>query len=148
MESKMIEKKLKNLKADTPAQFGIMTPQHMVEHLTVTVEIAYNRINIPEFEPSEKQQFQKRALLDSDMDFPRGVVAPGMNAGDLMPLRSANLDEAKQRLIDSITAYNEFFESDTNATTVHPRFGMLAYAEWERFHPKHFAHHFKQFGIW
>ncbi|PZX50115.1 oxepin-CoA hydrolase/3-oxo-5,6-dehydrosuberyl-CoA semialdehyde dehydrogenase [Algoriphagus ratkowskyi] len=148
MESKMIEKKLKNLKANTPAQFGIMTPQHMVEHLTITVKIAYNRIKIPEFEPSEKQKFQKRALLDSDMDFPRGVLAPGTNAGDLMPLRSSNLDEAKQQLIESITAYNEFFESDTNATTVHPRFGMLDYAEWERFHPKHVAHHFKQFGVW
>jgi oxepin-CoA hydrolase/3-oxo-5,6-dehydrosuberyl-CoA semialdehyde dehydrogenase len=148
MDSKIIEKKLKKLNADTPAQFGIMTPQHMVEHLTVTVKIAYNRIKIPEFEPNEKQKFQKRALLNSDMEFPRGVVAPGMNAEDLMPLRSSNLDEAKQQVLDSITAYNTYFELDTDGTTVHPRFGKLTYAEWEIFHLKHFEHHFKQFGIW
>lgn len=148
MESKIIEKKLNKLNTDTPAQFGIMSPQHMVEHLTVTVKIAYNRIKIPEFEPGEKQKFQKRALLDTDMDFPRGVIAPGMKTGDLMPLRSENLDEAKQQLVDSIIAYNTFFESSPDIKTVHPRFGKLNYQEWERFHPKHFEHHFKQFGIW
>ena len=98
--------------------------------------------------PSEKQKFQKRALLDTDMVFPKGVVAPGLKAGALMPLRSVNLDEAKQQLLDSIIAYNTFFESSPDITTVHPRFGKLNYAEWERFHPKHFEHHFKQFDIW
>ena len=147
MESTTIEERLKKLKADTPAQFGIMSPQHMVEHLTVTVKIAYNRIQIPDFEPSEKQKSQKLALLETNMDFPKGVIAPGMKAGDLLPLRSSNLAEAKQQLIASITAYNTFFESYPDTTTVHPRFGMLNYKEWEKFHPKHFEHHFKQFGI-
>tara|TARA_R110002020_G_scaffold436289_4_gene646497 strand:+ start:689 stop:1135 length:447 start_codon:yes stop_codon:yes gene_type:complete len=148
MEYKIIEKKLKRLNEDTPAQFGIMTPQHMVEHLTITVKIAYNRIMIPDFEPSEKQKVQKRALLDTEIPFPKGVKAPGLNAGDLMPLRSQNLDDAKQQLLDSIIAYNTFFESSPDFTTVHPRFGKLNYSEWEKFHPKHFEHHFKQFGIW
>ena len=89
MDSKTLEKKLKNLEADTPAKFGIMTPQHMLEHLTLTVKISYNRIKIPEFEPSEKQQFQKRALLDTTME--------------LLPLRNHNLEEAKEQLIESLT---------------------------------------------
>ena len=148
MESKIIEKKLKKLTPDTPAQFGIMSSQHMVEHLTVTVKIAYNRIKIPDFEPSEKQLVQKRALLDTDMAFPKGVVAPGLKVGDLIPLRSVDLDEAKQLLVASIIAYNSFFESSPDIKTVHPRFGKLNYLEWERFHPKHFEHHFKQFNIW
>ncbi|PZX50493.1 DUF1569 domain-containing protein [Algoriphagus chordae] len=148
MDSKLIEKKLKNLKADTPAQFGIMTPQHMVEHLTITVKISYNRIKIPEFELSEKQKFQKRALLETSMEFPRGVLAPGVKAGDLHPLRSVDLDEAKQQLVDSIVAYNEFFAYEPNIDTIHPRFSRLNHEEWEKFHTKHFMHHFKQFGIW
>lgn len=148
MDPKQIEKKLKNLSNDTPSLFGIMTPQHMVEHLTVTVKISYNRIKIPEFELSEKQMFQKSALLDSPMEFPVGVKAPGLKHDELMPLRSSNLEEAKQQLISSLVAYNSFFEFDPNATTVHPRFGLLNYEEWQRFHPKHFKHHFKQFGIW
>ncbi|REG78308.1 DinB family protein [Algoriphagus antarcticus] len=148
MYIKMIEKKLEKLKADTQAQFGIMTPQHMVEHLTVTIKISYNRIKIPEFELSEKQKFQKTALLDTSIEFPQGVKAPGMNVGELMALRSSNLKEAKEQLLASLTDYNTFFEMDPTATTIHPRFSKLNYAEWERFHPKHFKHHFKQFGIW
>ena len=125
-----------------------MTPQHMLEHLTLTVKISYNRIKIPEFEPSEKQQFQKRALLDTTMEFPRGILAPNMKSGELLPLRNNNLEEAKEQLIESLTGYDAFFNSDPEATTVHPRFGKLNYSEWERFHPKHFKHHFEQFGIW
>ena len=148
MDAKQIEKELKNLGNDTPSLFGIMTPQHMVEHLTVTVKISYNRIKIPEFELSEKQKFQKSALLDSPMEFPVGVKAPGLKHEELMPLRSSNLEEAKQQLISSLVAYNSFFELDPNATTVHPRFGLLKYEVWQRFHPKHFKHKLKQCECW
>ncbi|RAI84157.1 DinB family protein [Algoriphagus yeomjeoni] len=148
MDPNQIDKKLQKLENDKVPLFGIMTPQHMVEHLTITVKISYNRLKIPEFELSEKQKFQKTALLESPMEFPIGIKAPGLKAGDLMPLRSSNLDEAKQQLIASIKAYNTYFELDPHATTVHPRFSSLTYEEWEIFHPKHFKHHFKQFGIW
>lgn len=148
MDTQIIEKKLDKLKIDTPAEFGIMTPQHMVEHLTITVKISYNKIKITDFELSEKQKYQKKALLDTPMDFPRGVTAPGMDEGELIPLRNSTLEEAKKQLVSSITDYNTFFKLSPTATTVHPRFGRLNYAEWEKFHPKHFKHHFKQFGIW
>ncbi|WP_343849119.1 DUF1569 domain-containing protein [Algoriphagus jejuensis] len=148
MNITQIEKCLENLTVDTPAKFGIMTPHHMVEHLTITVKISYNRIKIPEFELNEKQHLQKKALLDTPLEFPKGILAPGMNAGELMPLRSADLAEAKKQLMASVLAYHEFFAADPHAKSVHPRFGKLTYAEWERFHPKHFKHHFEQFRIW
>lgn len=148
MDIELIEKSLEKLGTDTLAKFGIMTPQHMIEHLTVTIKISYNRIKIPEFELSEKQKFQKAALLDTPMDFPKGVLAPGMDIGELMPLRRSNLAEAKKQLLSSILGYHDFFTTDSTATSVHPRFGKLDYAEWERFHRKHFKHHFEQFGIW
>ena len=148
MKREIIQKSLERLATDTPASFGIMTPQHMVEHLTLTVKISYNRIKIPEFDLSEKQKLQKTALLDTALEFPKGVFAPGMKAGELIPLRNKNLSEAKEQLLDSISAYHTYFASNPTVTTVHPRFGQLTYAEWERFHPKHFKHHFEQFGIW
>ena len=148
MDIELIEKRLEKLGTDTPAKFGVMTPQHMIEHLTVTIKISYNRIKIPEFELSEKQKFQKATLLDTPMDFPKGVLAPGMNVGELMPLKSSYLAEAKKQLLSSILAYHDFFTTNPTATPVHPRLGKLDYAEWESFHPKHFKHHFEQFGIW
>ncbi len=56
--------------------------------------------------------------------------------------------EAKEQLIESLTGYEAFFNSDPDASTVHPRFGKLNYSEWKKFHPKHFKHHFEQFGVW
>jgi hypothetical protein len=148
METEKIKTQLEKLTADTPASFGIMTPQHMLEHLTLTVKISYDRIRVPDFEPSEELKLQKTALLDTEMEFPKGLKAPGMKGVELLPLKNANLSEAKEQLLSSIEAYHTYFASNPNATTVHPRFGKLTFAEWERFHTKHFKHHFGQFGIW
>ncbi len=147
MDTSKIAQRLEKLREHTLAQFGIMTPQHMVEHLTLTVKISYNRIKIPEFVPNEKQLAQKRILLDTPAQFPLGVVAPGTTAGDLLPLKYTSLSEAKEQLLASLNAYNGYFHSTPDATSVHPRFGSLNHAEWERFHRKHFEHHLEQFGL-
>lgn len=146
MDSLLIESQLKNLNPDSPAQFGIMTPQHMVEHLTVTMKLSSGRIKLPEFEPNEKQLMQKQALIYTDMEFPKGVRAPNSD-GELPDLRFPDLDTAKEKLIQSIQEYEEVFEKNPDFKSIHPRFGFLTHEEWEKFHQKHFTHHFGQFGI-
>lgn len=146
MERETIESRLKSLTETSPREFGIMSPQHMVEHLILTVKLSYGRIKIPEFEPNEKQLAQKHALIYSEITFPRGVRAPGL--GDqLLELRFPNLEFAKFELIKGINDYFTFFEENPDSRTMHPRFGKLNHEEWERFHKKHIEHHFEQFGI-
>jgi hypothetical protein len=146
MDKELIFSRLKNLTEDSHREFGIMTPQHMVEHIILTVKLSYGRIKIPEFEPNEKQLMQKQALIYSDISFPRGIRAPGI--GDqLLALRFSDLDNAKLELQKSLNEYNAYFKSNPEAKTIHPRFGNLTYQEWELFHDKHFDHHFGQFGI-
>lgn len=146
MDTQEISSRLKNLTEQSQAKFGIMTPQHMVEHLILTVKLSYGRIKIPEFEPNEKQLMQKQALIYSDILFPKGVRAPGI--GDhLLDLRFENLLSAKNELFKSINDYHNFFSENSAELTTHPRFGKLTYDEWERFHHKHFSHHFEQFEI-
>ncbi|MFN3999465.1 DUF1569 domain-containing protein [Algoriphagus sp.] len=146
MDRESIVSRLKNLTEESPREFGIMTPQHMVEHLILTVKLSYGRIQIPEFEPNEKQLMQKQALIYSDISFPRGIRAPGI--GDqLLDLRFSDLDTAKLELLKSLDDYSTYFTSNPEAKTVHPRFGKLTHQEWELFHQKHFEHHFGQFGI-
>ncbi len=145
MDKKLIQQKLSGLTEATTAQFGTMTPQHMVEHLTLTVKIAY-KIKWPEFEPSEKQLKQKEMLLHTDLDFPKGFQAPGTN-GTLLPLKYATLTEAKEQLLRSVEEYNDYFKPAPWQLTVHPRLGWLNFSEWEKFHLKHFKHHFEQFGL-
>ena len=146
MDIELYKSRLANLEQETPAKFGKMTPQHMVEHLILTVKISYERIKIPEFEPSEKLLAQKQALLFTDIPFPLGVRAPGMEEG-LLQLKFPNLGNAKEELQKSLDAFEEYFIQNPNKLTVHPRFGKLSFTEWKLFHPKHFEHHFNQFGI-
>lgn len=146
MNSKNIKNKIKDLTKESKALFGIMTPQHMVEHLTITMKISSEKIKILDFEPNEKQLSQKKLLLYSSIDFPKGIRAPG-SSGELSDLKMKDLEVAKEKLIISIEEFNSFFEENPEAETIHPRFGKLTHSEWLLFHPKHFAHHLGQFGI-
>ncbi len=146
MERKVIEQKITLLKAETKAHFGIMTAQHMIEHLVLTVKLSYGRIKLPEFEPTEKQLMQKHALLYTEIDFPKGVFVPEIGQ-KLLDLRYPDLDTAKNELLNSIDAYNSHFAESLQDMTLHPRFGKLTHDEWERFHKKHFDHHLGQFGL-
>lgn len=146
MNIQTIQSRIEKLQADSPALFGIMTAQHMIEHLILTVKLSYGRIKIPDFEPNEKQLAQKQALLFSDMEFPKGVKAPGLPES-LMELKYANLEEAKAELLKSLNAYNAAFQENSELKTLHPRFGKLSHEEWERFHTKHFDHHLGQFEV-
>ncbi|MBN7811802.1 DUF1569 domain-containing protein [Algoriphagus sp. H41] len=147
MEIHQILHRLQKLASDSPAQFGVMSPQHMVEHLSLTVKISYDRIKIPEFEPGKNELVLKQELLYSSIQFPRGIRAPGLGEGALLPLRFSNLNEAKEELLKSLTNYTRYFKENPEARPVHPRFGRLMHGEWEIFHAKHFEHHLRQFGV-
>jgi len=146
MDKGSIGSRLKKLTEASQREFGIMTPQHMVEHLILTIKLSYGRIKIPEFEPNEKQLLQKQALIHSDISFPRGIRAPGLGE-ELLALRFPDLETSKLQLLKSLEEYDSFFESNPEAKPIHPRFGKLTHQEWELFHKKHFEHHFVQFGI-
>ena len=148
MDLSLIEKKLSSLNEESQAEFGMMTAQHMVEHLTITLKLASGRIAYPPFTPSEQQLEWKEALLFTPMEFPKGIKAPGIKTHELMPLKYPSLQEAKIQLLKAIREYNTFFEENPDGLTNHPRFGMLNHQEWELFHPKHFKHHLGQFNCW
>ncbi len=145
MNKETLLQRLNQLHTTTAAQFGILTPQHMVEHLILTVKMSAGRIPIPEFVPNEKQLAQKQALLFTDIPFPRGVKAPGL-PDTLLDLRFPDLETAKAELIKSWDAYQLLFKENPTKQTFHPRFGLLNFDEWERFHAKHIDHHLGQFG--
>lgn len=146
MNNQSIVSRLKSLTETSQRHFGIMTPQHMVEHLILTIKLSYGRIKIPEFEPNEKQLLQKQALIYSEITFPRGIRAPGLGE-KLLDLRFPDLETSKLQLMKSIEEYEYFFVINPEEKTIHPRFGKLTHLEWELFHKKHFEHHFVQFGI-
>jgi oxepin-CoA hydrolase/3-oxo-5,6-dehydrosuberyl-CoA semialdehyde dehydrogenase len=145
MTKETLLQRLQHLSVTTEAQFGILTPQHMVEHLILTVKMSAGRIPIPEFVPNEKQLAQKQALLFTDLPFPKGIKGPGL-PDTLLDLRFPDLETAKAELIKSWDAYQLLFKENPTKQTTHPGFGLLNFDEWERFHAKHNDHHLGQFG--
>ena len=145
MTKETLLQRLDQLNGDSKAKFGILTPQHMVEHLTISLKLSVGKIPIPVFEPNEKQLARKQALLFTDIPFPQGIKAPGL-PDTLLDLRFPDLEIAKAELIKSWDAYQLLFQENPTKQTPHPRFGLLNFEEWERFHAKHMDHHLSQFG--
>ena len=145
MTKEILVQRLQQLSLQSEAKFGILTPQHMVEHLILTLKMSTGRIPIPEIVPTEKQLAQKQALLFTDIPFPQGIKAPGL-PDTLLDLRYPDLETAKVELIKSYDAYHQLFQENPTKHTPHPGFGLLNFEEWEHFHAKHMDHHLGQFG--
>lgn len=135
------------LRNDTKPIFGKMTAQHMVEHLIVTLKLSVGKIKYPSFTPSERALIAKQNLLFTELEMGMGMTPPN-DTGELYPLKYPNLGKAKKALLQAWDEYISFYENNDKASEVHPRFGFLGKDEWNRFHFKHFMHHFKQFGVW
>ncbi len=145
MTKEILLQRIQHLSLQSEAKFGILTPQHMVEHLILTLKMSAGRIPIPEIVPTEKQLARKQALLFTDLPFPQGIKAPGL-PDTLLDLRYPDLETAKSELIKSFDAYQLLFQENLTKHTPHPGFGLLNFEEWQRFHAKHMDHHLGQFG--
>nr|WP_284041183.1 DUF1569 domain-containing protein [Polaribacter sp. Z022] len=60
-------------------------------------------------------------------------------------VKFANVGEAMNDLFNQIDDFYTHFKTATSEN--HPFFGELDYEYWQKFHVKHFTHHFKQFGL-
>lgn len=136
---------LEQLTSDQQPAWGIMTPHHMLEHLIVTFKMSIGRIKIPVV--SKEEDFPKlKAYLMKDSPMRRSVPSPtGKN--ELQPLRSASLEEAKDKLISEISSFLAYMHANPAAIADHPFGGPMTSAEWLFFHKKHFKHHFIQFSL-
>jgi oxepin-CoA hydrolase/3-oxo-5,6-dehydrosuberyl-CoA semialdehyde dehydrogenase len=133
----ILEKLLDNSKP----LWGKMTPQHMVEHLILTLQTSDGKIKVECVTPTEKLPASKRFLLSS-RPLPKLFINPVIGP-DLLPLKFSNLDVAKKMLKQELEDYYKFFKENPDAKTTHVTFGDLDKDEWGRaaFHPCliHFA---------
>lgn len=137
---------LNKLSADTTPLWGGMTPQHMVEHLTVTIGASSGKMNLEQTSTSEEAAAAKQALIYSDMQIKQGVKNALMGEG-LPPYVNASLQDAIGELQTELQHFESYYAANPSATHVQPRLGALTHDEWIIFHGKHFTHHFKQFGL-
>ena len=125
--------------------WGKMTPQHMVEHLILAVQMSNGKLKLECFNPPEKVPTLKKFLMGS-RPMPKLFVNPVIGE-DLRPLENSSLLEAIDKLTNEIDDHVIFFDNNPGAKTVNVTFGELNKEEWDVFHNKHFTHHLSQFGL-
>lgn len=127
-------------------QWGILRPQHMVEHLEWLFLLALQGHEVPLVTPEDRIGILQESLYNY-RPFPEFFQHPLLRKDELEPLRHSNLAAAKAALLKAIDDIKAFFKANPEATVPHPVFGQLDHYEWELMNRKHFYHHFRQFGL-
>ena len=144
-QSTDIIQKLKALPLDKKPVWGIMTPQHMVEHLIVSTKMSNGGLTIPCRVPKELLPKYKEIVLNPAIEMERGIKAGGMEG--LLDLRYPSMDAAIEKLESEIEKFHTYFKENPGATIVNPVVDEIGYEDWIIFHNKHYTHHFKQFEL-
>lgn len=139
--------RVKNLSAGTMGNWGKMNAQQMIEHLAAFFYVSTGKIKFDLVTPAEHLPKYKEFLL-SDKEFRENTKAPSNVIGEeAIPLRYATMEEAMEKLVAAIDAFENYFKEDPSKTTLHPVFGELNFDEWVLLHYKHVTHHLRQFGL-
>lgn len=147
MTESEIKKALSRLSADMTPKWGIMTPQHMLEHLEYTYKIASGEIQDFEVATPEKILEKVHASLYNYEKFPRNSRFPRLKKDTLEALKHPDLETAKQKFLEQREKYVDFFKTHTEAKVKNIVFGELNKYESYLLERKHLNHHFEQFGL-
>ncbi len=136
---------LLSLTKESIPRWGIMTAQHMVEHLSYTVKLSNGKKSVNLNIPIEQLE-SRRSFLFGPQPFAKNIKSY-TGAAVLQDLKLPDLAAAKTELLDEIQAFLTYFEGHDGLKPMHHTFGELTKQEWLIFHQKHFKHHFLQFGL-
>jgi oxepin-CoA hydrolase/3-oxo-5,6-dehydrosuberyl-CoA semialdehyde dehydrogenase len=138
---------LKNLATDTPAKWGKMNAQQMLEHLEDFFSVSIEEKIFPLVTPEEQLPLYQKFLY-SDKQFRENTKAPLDIIGEEpLPVRGADLLTAQQNLQQTTANFFKYFIDNPGKQTVHPVFGSLTFEEWVLLHYKHVTHHYRQFSL-
>jgi oxepin-CoA hydrolase/3-oxo-5,6-dehydrosuberyl-CoA semialdehyde dehydrogenase len=147
MTEEKIQECLNDLKEDAKPAWGIMTPQHMIEHLEYTYKIASGEIQDFEITTPEKILEKVKNSLWNYKKFPKNSQFPLLKKDTLAPLKYSNFNTAVEKLKVQREKYLEYFKENPDALLSNMVFGKLNKYEWYLLERKHLNHHFEQFGL-
>lgn len=134
------------IRGDEQPAWGMMTIQHMIEHLVFPLNFATGVINAPIFTPDEKLPRNREFLL-SPYGLMKYFKMPLLPKDENPPLMTADLDAAKVLLLQTMADFEASVDAPGFTEANHPIFGKLDRRQWYIFQYKHFMHHFLQFGL-
>ena len=137
---------ISKLKDSSKANWGLMGPQHMVEHLIFHFQTAMGQIETAVVTPEDRLEKWQDSLWNY-IPMPQEFKHPKLNPEAAMPLVYSNLAEAKMELEKAFDAYQTYFKANPVAKNPNAVFGPLDKTHWDLMSRKHFDHHFRQFGL-
>jgi len=148
MTDEKIQECLNKLTENTKAKWGIMTPQHMIEHLEFSYRVASGEIQDFEISTPEKHIEKVKNTLYNYEKMPQHYNMPLMKKDKVEDLLHESLEVAKQNLLEARKQYIQYYKSNPEEKSFkNPVFGVLNRYEWYLQERKHLNHHFEQFGL-
>lgn len=147
MTNEKVAECLNKLTENVQPSWGILTPQHLLEHLEQGYRIMSGEIQDFEIATPEKILDKVHNSLYNYDKFPMGTKFPTMKKDALEDLIHPDFATAKAKFFEAREQYKTFFKENPEALMKNMVFGeMNKYASYllER---KHLNHHFEQFGI-
>jgi len=134
------------LKPETKANWGLMTAQHMLEHLEYFLKMAVGQVKTTLAIPEEKIERYQESLYNY-RQMTKNFKHPEFNEEKTEPLVHESFEIAKKSFLEAYDAFELHFEENPEAETLNTMFGNLNKEMWDLLNRKHFNHHFEQFGL-
>ncbi|MEL7148080.1 MAG: phenylacetic acid degradation bifunctional protein PaaZ, partial [Bacteroidota bacterium] len=128
------------------AAWGVMTPQHMVEHLEWGFKVATGELEVEVTTPENRLEKYQDSLWNY-IAMPRNFNNPMYEPEVLRDLEHGSLKDAKEALINAYDAFETYYKTNPEAAHANAVFGALDKEHWDLLNRKHFHHHFEQFGL-
>jgi hypothetical protein len=135
---------LEKLADNSTPNWGGMSAQRMVEHLSDSLQMAVGKNKFPLEIPEDRIPRMKEFLL-SEKPMAKNIEVPFAKKDE--KLRNENLELAIDELAENWIEFEEYYFENEGNENLHPYYGPLNYEEWLRLHSKHFTHHFEQFAL-
>lgn len=140
-----LPKLLQQLTPDTKRNFGVMTPQHMVEHLTWVIKSVAKKYEGERENPPNKRQlgFQKFIANGAILQHrPSDKIE-----ADNPPLKYQSLEEAISHIPEAVNRFYNFWDENPDYKPYTSFIGEISFESLELFHYNHVRYHLWQFGL-
>ncbi len=137
---------LRQIPPNTQPLWGVMTLQHMVEHMADALRMANGKDQYTQLITPEDKIEKMQAFILSDKPFRENTPNPLLPKVP-GPCRNGSLSESIEELEKEIDDFFSYFEQHPDARLLNPFFGYLNFDLYLRLLAKHARHHLRQFGF-
>lgn len=142
-----VYEKLNQLQADTLPEWGQMSAQQMVEHLSMIPNLCNGTVtDMVVYGTPEQIEKRRWHTFVNKTPFPKGIRVPVLPENPL-PLTYSSIPEAIEAFREATAKFYTYYKASPDALFNHPILGPLNFEEWEYFQMIHALHHLEQFRL-